>query len=74
MTESLIILDDDSKSVNKFRLSLVSLEELPVEKFSRRLESITNLIKLEHFTYSVPVLGTSVPRTVMSIGKHKNFT
>lgn len=63
MSKPVIVLDDDSDRINRFRLTL-----FPPENEAHRL--IASLIKLEHPVWSLAQPETGVPRSVMSVGEY----
>lgn len=67
LSKPVIVLDDDSDRINRFRLTL-----FPPENEAHRL--IASLIKLEHPVWSLAQPETGVPRSVMSVGLVGNAT
>lgn len=63
LSKPVIVLDDDSDRINRFRLTL-----FPPENEAHRL--IASLIKLEHPVWSLAQPETGVPRSVMSVGEY----
>ncbi|XP_046644788.1 proto-oncogene tyrosine-protein kinase receptor Ret-like [Daphnia pulicaria] len=61
LNKPVMVLDDDSDRINRFRLTL-----FPPEDKAHRL--ISTLLKLEHTVWSLVRPETGVPRSVMSIG------
>lgn len=66
LNKPVMVLDDDSDRINRFRLTL-----FPPEDKAHRL--ISTLLKLEHTVWSLVRPETGVPRSVMSIGQFINL-
>lgn len=66
LNKPVMVLDDDSDRMNRFRLTL-----FPPEDKAHRL--ISTLLKLEHTVWSLVRPETGVPRSVMSIGQLINL-
>ena len=62
LNKPVMVLDDDSDRINRFRLAL-----FPPEDKANRL--ISTVLKLEHTVWSLARPETGVPRSVMSIGQ-----
>ena len=69
LTESLMILDDDRRGVNKFRLSLVSVEKLPIHHNDNNNDDDDDATAAATTNSRAPSAGSGRPRLVQqSIG------